>query len=48
MTTRKSSVTRTVRKATRAARKRTVAKLKRARTAVVKQANKVKRAVDRH
>ncbi|HEY3808202.1 MAG TPA: hypothetical protein VGL61_36735 [Kofleriaceae bacterium] len=50
MATRISSVRRNGRKAARtAARKRTIAKLpKRVRTALAKQANKVKRAVSRH
>jgi hypothetical protein len=48
MATHTSSVRRNVRKVARAARKRTVTKLKRARTAVTKQTNKVKRAVSRH
>jgi hypothetical protein len=47
MATHTSSVRRNVRKVARAARTRTVAKLKRARTAVAKQANKVKRAATR-
>jgi hypothetical protein len=47
MATHTSSIRRNVRKFARAARKRTVAKLKRARTVVAKEANKVKRAATR-